>query len=129
MFMVMFFIIIFIFFLRFFQFVFFVIIFWFGVFSRFLFRILLFFHFLLIFHRRIHDLFGHSLSFSFTVGDENIVEYGTGFDLPQIETDRTYLLLKVKFIIGNIIGIINFGMNPWAFVIGIIDLFGFSIRL
>merc|ERR1712227_714925 len=75
----------------------------------------------------VSDLFG----FFGIIGDQNVIENGTGLDLPQIETNFANLVIFAQLfgLISIVFGILNFGVHPFAFVLRVINLTGFPFSL
>lgn len=63
------------------------------------------------------------------ISDQNVIENGTRFNLPQVKTDSTDLVTLVQLGIGRVFGINDLRMDPWSFVVGIVDLFWFPFTL
>merc|ERR1711963_819346 len=99
-----------------------------------IFRILSFFF---IFHL-LFSIFGNSPSF-FTnflgffniISDQNVVKDGTRLDLPQIKADfADFIKLgNVLGIISIVFGVVDFGVDPFSFVVWVINLSWFPFSL
>merc|ERR1719216_472250 len=57
------------------------------------------------------------------ISDKNIVEDGSRFDLPQIKTNGSKVIVFVKLIISFIVWVVNLWMNPFALVCWVVNLF------
>merc|ERR1719323_2917578 len=78
------------------------------------------------------SFFTNFLSFFNVISDQNVVKDGTRLDLPQIETDfADFIKLgNVLSIISIVFGVVDFGMDPFSFVVWVINLswFPFSVH-
>merc|ERR1719323_779783 len=77
------------------------------------------------------SFFTNFLSFFNVISDQNVVKDGTRLDLPQIETDFADFIK-----LGNVLGIVSvvfrvvdFGMDPFSFVVWVINLSWFPFSL
>merc|ERR1719323_2005976 len=77
------------------------------------------------------SFFTNFLSFFNVISDQNVVKDGTRLDLPQIETDfADFIKLgNVLSIISIVFGVVDFGMDPFSFVVWVIDLSWFPFSL
>merc|ERR1719339_530739 len=63
------------------------------------------------------------------ISDQEVVEDGAGFDLPQIKTNVAHILALVQVIVGSVVWVVNLGVNPGSFVGGVGDLLGLPFAL
>merc|ERR1719339_89497 len=45
------------------------------------------------------------------ISDQEVVEDGAGFDLPQIKTNVAHILTLVQVIVGSVVWVVNLGVN------------------
>merc|ERR1712044_48246 len=72
--------------------------------------------------------FGFSKSGVDIIVDQEVVKDGTGFDLPEIETDGSPGVVGVQFSVFFVFWVGNHWVNPWSFVVWVGDFFWLSIH-
>jgi len=82
------------------------------------------FHCLFSIFGGLPKLFADLLGFSWVVSDQNIIEDGSGLDLPQVESDLADLVVFAQFLcgVGVELWVRDHGVNPFALVGWIVNL-------
>eukprot|EP00126_Sphaerothecum_destruens_P013053 Sdes_comp22334_c0_seq1m20815 len=63
------------------------------------------------------------------VTNENIIKNGSRFDLPDVNSDKSKIIISMKVLIGDIFGVGDFGMDPFSLIIWIRNHFWLPLSL
>merc|ERR1740128_70796 len=69
------------------------------------------------------------MGFFDVIADEDIVENGARFHLPQIETNSADFFEFADRCVGGIFGVVDFRVDPDSLVAGVVNLLGFPFAL